>query len=322
MKRVFSTSNVHPRDRFDFWHSVACAQIVGHDSVPAQRNLFSANIDVGTLAEIGVVRFENAAMSVSRTAAQVAKESGDELFVCRQESGSVSIDQDGHAVTLRAGDLSLLDPMMPYAADFSLQSQTLVLKLPRRSLEARVGPSRPLIGRSFGLSTPFQKWVSSLLATLPDIVEKLGHPAKTVLQTQIIDLIALSLAGTGTASKRRISSARSVASLAVRAAIESRLADPDVNSSTVASAAGVSVRYANALLAVDGDSIMSLAWARRLDRCLAALEDRKQDHLTIADIATGWGFSDMTHFSRSFKAKYKTLPSEFRKISKMRLPSE
>jgi AraC-like DNA-binding protein len=206
---------------------------------------------------------------------------------------------------------------MPYAADFE-QSQTLVLKIPRRSLEARLGPSRPLIGKSFGLATPFQKWVSSFLATLPGVVEKLGQPAEMVLQAQIMDLIALSLAEAGAASKPRISSTRSVALLAVRAAIEARLTDPGLNSSIVANAAGVSVRYANALLATDGQSIMSFILARRLDRCLAALEDRKQDHLTISYIALSWGFSDMTHFGRRFKAKYKILPSECRKLSKMR----
>jgi AraC family transcriptional regulator, positive regulator of tynA and feaB len=317
MKRIFSTLNVHPRDRFDFWHSIACSTIVGHDSIPARRNLFSADIDVGALAEIGVVRFENSPMRVSRTAAQVAQACSDELFVCRQDSGSLSINQDGHSVIVRAGELSLLDPLMPYAADFE-QSQTLVLKIPRRSLEARLGPSRPLIGKSFGLATPFQKWVSSFLATLPGVVEKLGQPAEMVLQAQIMDLIALSLAEAGAASRPRISSARSVALLAVRAAIEARLTDPSLNSSIVANAAGVSVRYANALLATDGESIMSFILARRLDRCLAALEDRKQDHRTISDIALGWGFSDMTHFGRRFKAKYKILPSECRKLSKMR----
>jgi AraC family transcriptional activator of tynA and feaB len=105
--------------------------------------------------------------------------------------------------------------------------------------------------------------------------------------------------------------------LTVRAAIEARLTDPGLNSSMVASAAGISVRYANALLAADEQSIMSLILARRLDRCLAALQDRKQDHLTISDIALGWGFSDMTHFGRSFKAKYKILPSECRKRLKL-----
>lgn len=318
MKRIFSTSNVHPRDRFDYWHSIACAQIVGHDSIPAQRCLFSAEIDVGAVGDIDVVRFENSPMNVSRTGARVAEACSDELFVCRQNSGSLSINQDGHAVTLQAGELSLLDPLMPYAAAFSKQSQTLVFKIPRRRLEARVGPSRLMLGKSFGSATQFQQWVSSFLATIPSAVGSPGRTAEIVLQAQMLDLIALSLAEAGAASRPRISSARSTSLLAVRAAIEARLSDPSLNSAIVANAAGVSIRYANALLAGDGQSIMTLVLARRLDRCLAALEDRKHDHLTISDIALGWGFTDMTHFGRSFKAKYKILPSECRKLSKMR----
>ena len=316
MKRIFSTSEVHPRDRFDFWHSVACATIVGHDSTPKQRHCFAADLDAGGLADIGIVRFDNSPMKVSRTALQVARSNSDELFLCRQGAGSLSIDQGGKELILRAGELAILDPLMPYAAEFTGQSQTLILKLPRRSIEARLGPSRSLIGKSFGSATPFQEWVSSFIATLPSVVEKLGHRAEMVLQAQILDLIALSLAENGTQSKPRISSARSVALLAVRAAIELRLTDPKLNSAVVAGAAGISVRYANALLAEDGESIMSLILTRRLDRCRAALEDRKQDHLTISEVALGWGFSDMTHFGRSFKTRFKILPSEFRKRSK------
>ena len=316
MKNIFSTSHVHPRDRFDFWHSVACATIVGHDSCPAERNRFSADIDAGALAEIGIVRFKNSPMKVSRTASQIATACSDEIFICRQNSGSVSIEQDGRAVILRAGELSVLDPLIPYGADFSEESQTSVLKIPRRLLEARLGPSRPTIGRLFGSSTQFQKWVSSFLATVPSLVEQLEHPAEMLLQTQIIDLVALCLAEAGASSVPKISSARSIALLAVRAAVEAQLTDPELNSQKVAAAAGVSVRYANALLAADGDSIMSLIMRRRLERCLTALEDRKQDHLTISNIARGWGFSDMTHFSRSFRKKFEILPSDCRNLSR------
>jgi AraC family transcriptional regulator, positive regulator of tynA and feaB len=60
---------------------------------------------------------------------------------------------------------------------------------------------------------------------------------------------------------------------------------------------------------------MSLVLAKRLARCKMALESQNQDHRTISDIAFGWGFSDSTHFTRAFKAKYNVLPSECRKLS-------
>jgi AraC-like DNA-binding protein len=41
--------------------------------------------------------------------------------------------------------------------------------------------------------------------------------------------------------------------------------------------------------------------SRRLARCRVALTDVRQDR-TITEIATKWGFSDVAHFSRTFKA--------------------
>jgi AraC family transcriptional activator of tynA and feaB len=59
-------------------------------------------------------------------------------------------------------------------------------------------------------------------------------------------------------------------------------------------------------------SIMRLVQARRLERCRAALEDPGQARRSVSEIAFGWGFSDMTHFGRRFKAAYGILPSEYR----------
>ncbi len=99
----------------------------------------------------------------------------------------------------------------------------------------------------------------------------------------------------------------------MRAAIDARLADPNLDAATVAAAAGVSVRYANAVLAQDDTSIMRLIQAKRLARCRKALEDPSQAHRMISEIAYGWGFTDMTHFGRRFKAAYRFSPSDCRR---------
>ncbi|WP_236020468.1 helix-turn-helix domain-containing protein [Sabulicella rubraurantiaca] len=98
----------------------------------------------------------------------------------------------------------------------------------------------------------------------------------------------------------------------VRAVIEARLTDPSLDASTVAAAVGVSVRYANAALAREGTSIRRLILARRLARCRKALADAAQAGRTVTEIAHAWGFSDMTHFSRSFKCAYGVTPSDYR----------
>jgi AraC-like DNA-binding protein len=144
----------------------------------------------------------------------------------------------------------------------------------------------------------------------------LGTAAIETVKNQTLDLIAVSLAKTQERPRPYLSSARASALLNVRTAIEARLADPLLDAETVAAAAGVSVRYANALLAQEGTSIVRLIQSRRLERCHRALKDPRQVHRTVTEIASAWGFVDMTHFGRRFKAAYGVLPSEFRRRSK------
>ena len=63
-----------------------------------------------------------------------------------------------------------------------------------------------------------------------------------------------------------------------------------------------------------------LMLSMRLDRCRKALGDPAQAHRTISDIAYAWGFSDMTHFSRTFRKAYGMLPTEHRRMT-ARVPS-
>jgi AraC-like DNA-binding protein len=94
------------------------------------------------------------------------------------------------------------------------------------------------------------------------------------------------------------------------------LSDPNLDVKTIADAAGVSVRYANALLALEDTSLRRLIQTRRLKRCQKALEDPLQSRRTVSEIAYSWGFSDMTHFGRVFKKAHGVLPSEYLRRSK------
>ena len=38
--------------------------------------------------------------------------------------------------------------------------------------------------------------------------------------------------------------------------------------------------------------------------------------LMVSEIAYGWGFSDMTHFGRKFRAAFGLLPSEYRRATR------
>jgi AraC family transcriptional activator of tynA and feaB len=118
MKNIFSTMDVHPRDRFDFWHEVACKNLIDHSSIPQCRQSFEAKIEMGTLGDVKLVLFENSAMDVTHSAKNLSHAEDDDLFLCRQLSGSISLEQAGSRALLNAADLMLLDPLLPYQANF------------------------------------------------------------------------------------------------------------------------------------------------------------------------------------------------------------
>lgn len=191
-----------------------------------------------------------------------------------------------------------------------------MLKVPRRELEVRIGKIRDMTARLIKPIRAEDTLTSSLSAKLPSLAGKMNPISEEMVGSHALDLVAVSLAMTMDGRRARVSSGKALILLNVRSAIEARLGDPKLDAQTVADAAGVSVRYANDILADHDTSIMRLIQERRLARCRSALEDPNQSHRTVSEIAYGWGFFDMTHFARRFKKAYGILPSECQALAK------
>ena len=312
MSAVFSTADVHRRDAFDYWHEILCKKVFPHDCKPEDRRAFRATLQSASLADIDLVYYESAPMQNHVTTRHVAHANGEELLVRMQIDGAFVAEQDGREAVLAAGDFTVFDPRRPMRGKYLEGSRQLVVKVPRRELEARIGDARQMIARQIRPSEGERRFASAYLAMLPNCADGLGTAAIDTIRDQTLDLIAMSLTKTVDGGRPRLSSARSLVLMSVRAAIEARLTDPALGAESVAAAAGVSLRYANAVLAEDGTSIVRLIWARRLERCRRALQDPSQMHRTISEIAYGWGFSDPTHFGRKFREAYGLLPSKYR----------
>jgi AraC family transcriptional regulator, positive regulator of tynA and feaB len=325
LQKFFSTADVHSRDSFDYWHEVLCKKIIEHDCIPDSREGFRGELKGGAVGDISLVSFENSPAIYSRvTRRHVGHSNPDELLVVQQRAGTTLLGQAGREVLLETGDITLVDPRRPAWANHS-KGARLVLKVPRHELEARVGKTHQTMAASIKPTAPEYALTSVFLEALATHSDALDPATADIVRNQALDLIAVSFAKAMDRDVPRVSSARALVLVNVRAAIEARLTDPMLDSDTVAAAAGVSVRYANAVLAEAGTSIMRLIRARRLERCRRALQDPTQAIRAISEIAYGWGFSDMTHFSRSFRAAFGLLPSEYRRLAKCdgtRLPRQ
>lgn len=312
MRTIFTTDQIHERDRFDYWHEIARQGIIDHDASPTCRRLFQAELHSGTIGASELVLFKNSDMTVSRTSWHIAHGTTDEIFVCRQFGGQMLIEQDGREVCLEPGGVTLLNPSVPYRAKFTGGSELLVLKVRREALEGRLGGSREFMARTLP-ATADTRLTSAYLGLLPLHTNGLTPAVEECIEPHILDLIAFSFGKLQPGSVAPSSSARALVRTKVRAAIEANLWNPRLAPAAAAQAAGVSIRYANAVLEEEGTSLMQLIQNRRLERCRQALADPTQAHRKISEIAYGWGFSDMSHFGRKFRAAYGSSPREYRR---------
>ena len=196
----------------------------------------------------------------------------------------------------------------------------LSIRVPRQELEARAGNAAALAARALDSRDPVAGLASGFLTMLAERIDTIDKSAAAKVSAQALDLVVLALAAETGTSGVTYSSRRAVTLTLLKSAIEARLHDPELKPASAAAAAGISVRYANALLAEEDTGLERYIIERRLQRCRRALEDPAQGHRMIGDIAYSWGFSDLSHFGRRFKAEFGCAPGDYRRQHREGVP--
>ncbi len=313
MNTIFSTQQIHPRDRLSYWLNFS-ERVVKWDVRPHYGKAFYADFASESLGAIEVLLITISPVDIAHGKIHIAQ-SDDDLLLWRQIIGQLIMDQNNQAAIIQPGEFALLDTRLPYTGQLHSQSKILVLKIPRRELQSRIGQLANYLARPVGSSGGVDSFTSSFLELLPENLSSLSPSSRQIIGTQLLDLIALSLSMAGGRGKIRLSSSKALLLVKLRAAMAARLTETHVRVDEIANAAGISVRYANKLMANHNHSVSSALQTLRLERCKGALEDPLQAHRNISEIAFAWGFSDVTHFGRRFKKMYGLVPSQWRKTA-------
>jgi len=314
MRRIFSTDDFEPRDRYDCWHEVVCRHVIPHDSVPDCRSTFAASLDAAVLADLALVAFD-AGSIFCRHEKHHLDETADELILVRQTRGQMVIQQGDRTVSLDPGEMTLVEPRVPYNARLGPGTSVLVTKFPRRNLLERVGRIDRFVARKLTTECGQTGLLSDFLRVLPAHTEALGATAVQV-SDQLLDLLAAGLWKLGGDEIARVASSRALLRMQLRAVIERSVEDHTIDANAIAKSVGIGLRYANAILSEDDTSVGRLLQARRLEHCRRALADPLKMHRNISDIAYSLGFTDMTHFGRRFRQAFGMLPSDYRKLQR------
>lgn len=313
MTITFSTASQHPRDRLSYWVDEVTKLFFRHTFCAASRGAFHGELQAAQLGPVKIGRYSIDAGEARRSALDQARDDIDDIFVVMRLSGEAVVDQVGRQALHGPGSLVLLDTRLPGGTRYKDRTQSVIATVPRVAFEARLGNLSSLIARPIAGANPVAGLAAGFMSLLAARAGDVDPASGARLADQALDLIALACSTELAVSRVVLSSPRACALLKLKSVIEARLCDPDLKPAAAANEAGVSVRYANDLLSQEGTSTERYILQRRLERCRCALEDSRQAGRTISEIAFAWGFSDLSHFTRRFRAAYGKKPSEWRR---------
>jgi AraC family transcriptional activator of tynA and feaB len=302
---------VHIRDRLAYWREEASRIYVAHEFNTRIGRSFNGEISVASLGSINLAAFKCDECLVERTPRCLKGADDDDVLLCRQVLGSMIVRQDGRDVATAPGDIYLLDPRRPFTLNVGADGRSLVFKVPRWEVQARLGEIASYTATAVPRGQPVAALASDFLTMVAERADAIDESMAPKLAQQALDLVALAFE-TGAGAVARLSSTRTTTLLRLKSIIEARLSDPSLKPAIVAEAAGISIRYANALLAHEGTSLERFIMLRRLQHCRLALEDPVQLTRTVGDIAYSCGFADLSHFTRRYKAQFGRSPGESR----------
>ncbi|WP_051335847.1 helix-turn-helix domain-containing protein [Methylocapsa acidiphila] len=251
------------------------------------------------------------AIGIERPAGEPRHDCHDAYLAVVLLSGEYRLEQDGREAVLRPGDMAIYDAARPHNIICPTRFVKLIVSIPRALLREKAAGVEHCTARRIDGGSGLGAVTADFVRSAARRAGELSQMEFSALSGPCADLLALALTsvqGRDAAPER----GRAMTKGRLKRFVEQRLHDPDLDVATIAAGVGLSPRYANDLFREDGASPMRYVWRRRLEHCRDDLLSAACAGRTISDIAFGWGFNDLSHFSRAFKQTYGASPRDYR----------
>ncbi len=307
MIKLWSTAEVHPRDRLAYWADAVCGAFLRLDCSPRRDPRFFGEICADNAGDVRVCTIASAAQAITRSRRQIARDPTDLFAVTVQLSGRCILSQDGRVAILKSGDVVLNDGNRPFQLSYDGDFRQTVLMVPRKALLCRLGRPDSYTATRINGAAGIGGVLSPMLRTLPSHMAEIREAARERIAENVLDLIATALL----ANSDGAPFSPQMTLVRAKLWIETHLSEA-LTAECIAARCRVSLRHINRLFEREGTSLMHHVWQRRLVRCERDLKDPAMRRRSISDIAFAWGFNDLSHFSRAYLARYGCAPSEAR----------
>lgn len=310
---LVSTDNFAPRERAPVWREWVWKHFGGLESDLYGDTDFDGHMASGHAGDVILTKLEANRHRVVRSA-DMARASDEGYFkIVAPMQGRAGVEQMGRRAWVGPGGWTIYDTSSAYAVENPERVEHLIVMLPKAQLLERGLPLDKLMARHVGGASGIARVA---LATMRSTYQELPHMSAVAargageLIAQMVRLSLLELSGQETALTQREALKDRICTY-----VTLRLRDPALSIEQIAQALNCSKRHLHNAFAGEADTLASYILQMRLQACLRELQQAGPQAGQITAIALSWGFNNLSHFSRVFRAHTGLSPSEFRQLS-------
>jgi AraC-like DNA-binding protein len=309
---ILSTEGLARGEREAFWRQALSETFVPMTVGAATGDRFQGSIRADWIGRLLVAEVASTAQDVHRTRREIGRADAEYLQLATVGRGVGRVVQDGREAVLGPGDAAVFETTRPFWWSFNGDWEVGVLTLPRASVALSEAESRRLTARRLDGRAGVTGVVARFLGDLARHGDRLSGAQSERVLADLTDLV-VALLGDGADGGEGVRSSRQRSLLVrVKDYIDRRLADPTLGPAEIAAAVSISPRYLHQLFAAEQRSVGRYVRGLRLERCRRDLLDPRLADRSVAAIAFGWGFGDLSGFNRAFRAAFGATPREIR----------
>ncbi|QIS22793.1 helix-turn-helix domain-containing protein [Nocardia terpenica] len=311
---VLSTEDVPANERRDYWTHVLDQVSVSCNVLGDSDRDFQAWLHSGDVGPLQMATVAGSAYYVLRTPELIRRNDMGRYLCAVVTEGQVGLEQDDRTALLNRGDVALVDSSRPFRYVGEAARRLVIVNFPHNLLPLGNDHVAQLTGTRMSGRSGTGALISSLLREMAQRLDDPELADNNRLATATVDLIA---AGLATRLDRTallpIETRENVLLSSIHAFIDRHLADPALSPDDIAAAHHINPRYLRKLFQAEGHTVTGWIRAQRLQRCRRDLLDPTLVDRPVAVIAARWGFLDLAHFTRTFRAAFGIPPAAYRR---------
>lgn len=308
--RHWSTADAGPGEGLSYWVEAICEAFLEMKADSDAGGDFRGELTQHAFGPIDLNFVSADRQEVWRSRQAIARSRENFFYLLHIRSGRLGVEQQGRSAMIMPGDCTLVDSTAPYCFSFPDIDDILSVQIPRQWLQAWLPEPERLLAQPLTSHSPWGATLASALYNLnPAQLGELALPAGVVAD-QLAALLALAQGG---ASAPTTSHQKAILHR-LQQSLRERFHDPELDPASLAAEHGLSKRYLHMLFATAGTSFGATVLELRLDHARRLLEDRRQQRLSIAEIAWRCGFTDPSHFARRFRQRFGHAPVAWRQL--------